>query len=320
MSTDKSVAIGVELSGGGASIALVDRRGRVLQRCFARTLRGRPAIATLEPYIRAIDTILAYAHAEKLRVKGLGVSIPGTLDATNRRPIQIPTLPSLNDFPLYDFLEARYKLPVYLYVDVDAALLGEHRFGAGKGYSRLLFVTVNAVVGAALVVDGRVERAAPEYVGHISHMLVASHGPMCSCGKRGCINTLVSIEAMQKMVQRALRRGEETSLRQRLLNREYFSSKLLAEEAVRGDSVALQVYGEVGRWLGTATAKYISLFDPNILIIGGGVLSASDLLLAQVQASLLAQTAIEVRERVEVVPARLGNDAVVLGVVVPLFA
>ena len=320
MSTDKSVAIGVELSGGGASVALVDRRGRVLQRCIARTLRGRPAIATLEPYIRAIDTILAYAHVEKLRVKGLGVSIPGTLDATNRRPIQIPTLPSLNDFPLYDFLEARYKLPIFLHVDVDAALLGEHRFGVGKGYSRLLFVTVSAVVGVALVVDGRVEREAPEYVGHISHMLVASHGPLCSCGKRGCINTLVSMEAMQKMVQRALRRGEETSLRQRLLNREYFSSKLLAEEAVRGDSVALQVYGEVGRWLGTATAKYISLFDPNILIIGGGVLSASDLLLAQVQASLLAQTAIEVRERVEVVPARLGNDAVVLGVVVPLFA
>jgi len=320
MGTNKSVAVGVELSGNGASVALVDRRGRVLQRCIARTLRGRPTIATLEPYLRAIETILAYAQVEKLCVQGLGVSLPGTLDATIRRPLLIPTLPSLNEFPLCDFLEARYNLPAHLHVDVDAALLGEHRFGAGKGFHRLLFLTVNAVVGAALVVDGKVERGTPQYVGHISHMLVTSHGPLCSCGKRGCINTLVSMDAMQKMVQRALRRGEETSLRQRLLNHEYFSSKLLAEEAVRGDSVALQVYSEVGHWLGTATARYISLFDPHILIIGGGILSASDLLLARVRASLMTQTTSDLHDRVEVVPAVLGNDAGLIGAVVPLFS
>src|SRR5947209_17644191 len=98
-------------------------------------------------------------------------------------------------------------------------------------------------------------------------MLVSSNGPGCSCGRHGCINTLVSLEAMQKMVQRALRRGEQTSLTQRLLNREYFSSQLLAEEAERGDSVSLQVYGEVGRWLGVATTRYIDLFEPHRLIL-----------------------------------------------------
>ena len=324
MGTDKSVAIGVELSGSGVSVALIDRRGRVRQRCAARTLKGRPAIATLEPSLRAIETLLAYAHAENLRVRGLGLCVPGTLDTTARRPLSIPTLPSFNDFPLCDFLEARYSLPTQLHVDVDAALLGEHRFGAGKGFRRLLFLTVNAVVGAALVVDGKVERAVPHfsaydrYIGHISHMLVSSHGPLCSCGKRGCINTLVSMEAMQKMVQRALQRGEETSLKQRLLNREYFSPQLLAEEAVRGDSVALQVYGEVGRWVGAATVKYINLFEPNILILGGGMLNASNLLLPQVRNILTSQTSAQVRTVVEVVPACLGIDAALVGAVVPL--
>ena len=320
MSTDKSVAIGVELSGSGASVALIDRRGRVRQRCTARTLKGRPAIATLEPYLRAIETLLAYAHADNLRVRGLGLCVPGTLDAAARRPVSIPTLPSFNDFPLCDFLEARYNLPTHLHVDVDAALLGEHRFGAGKGFRRLLFLTVNAVVGVALVVDGKVERSVSQYdgyVGHISHMLVSSHGPMCSCGKRGCINTLVSMEAMQKRVQRALQRGEETSLKQRLLNREYFSSQLLAEEAVRGDTVALQIYGEVGRWLGAATVKYIDLFEPNILILGGGMLNASNILLPQVRNILTSQTPTQVRTIVEIVPACLGNDAALVGAVVP---
>ena len=319
MSTDKHVAVGVELAGRGASVALVDRRGRVLYRCHAKTLHGRPAFATLEPYLRAIETMLAYADAGDLRVCGLGVCVPGSLDAGARRPLSIPTLPSLNDFPLCDFLEARYSLPTQLHVDVDAALLGEQRFGAGKGFNRLLFLTVNAVVGAALVIDGKLERSAPQYVGHISHMLVSSNGPRCSCGKRGCINTLISMDAMQKMVQRALRRGEETSLKQRLLNREYFSPQLLAEEAGRGDSVALQVYSEVARWLGAATAKYISLFEPNILILGGGVVSASDLLLTQVRSALMTHATSRVCSMVEVVPAHLGSDAGLVGTVVPLF-
>ena len=319
MSTDKNVAIGVELAGRGASVALVDRRGRVRHRCNAKTLHGRPATATLEPYLRAIESMRACADAEGLRICGLGVCVPGSLDIAARRPLLIPTLPSLNDFPLCDFLEARYSLSTRLHVDVDAALLGEQHFGAGKGFNRLLFLTVNAVVGAALVIDGKVERSAPQYVGHISHMLVSTSGPRCSCGKRGCINTLISMDAMQKMVQRALRRGEETSLKQRLLNREYFSPQLLAEEAVRGDSVALQVYSEVGRWLGAATARYISLFEPNILILGGGVLTASDLLLTQVRSSLMTHSSSRVCSMVDVVPARLGSDAALVGAVVPLF-
>ncbi len=318
MSTVKSVAVGVELAARGTTIALIDRRGTILHRLSARTLRGRPAIATIEPSLRAIETMLSYAHAGGYKVRGLGICVPGSLDTERHRPLLIPTLPCLNDFPLCDFLEARYTLPVRLHVDVDAALLGEHRFGAGKGFNRLLFLTLNAVVGASLVVDGQLECTAQQYVGHISHMLVASNGPRCSCGRHGCINTLVSLEAMQKMVQRALRRGEQTSLTQRLLNREYFSPQLLAEEAERGDSVSLQVYGEVGRLLGVATTRYIDLFEPHRLILGGDTLSTNDLLLNHVRRILTTHSSSHVCTLIDVVPARLGSDASVVGSVVSL--
>jgi len=318
MSTVESVAIGVELAGRGARVALVDRLGVVRQRRHARTLQGRPALATLEPYLRAIESMLSYARSENVHVRGLGMCVPGSIDADARRPLLMPTLSCLNDFPLCEFLEARYGLPCHLHVDVDAALLGEQQFGAGKGFRRLLFLTLNAVVGAALLVDGELDRSAQQYVGHISHMLVAANGPRCSCGKRGCINTLISMEAVQRMVQRAMRRGEETSLTQRLLKREYFSSQLLAEEARRGDSVALQVYGEVGRWLGMATAKYITTFEPNILILGGNVLSGSDVLLQHVRNALSIHSSSHVCTLVEVVPALLGSDAVLVGAAIPL--
>jgi glucokinase len=320
MGIDKSVAVGVEVTVSGATVALVDRHGRVHHRLYAKTLRGRPAAATLEPYLRCIEQMLGYASAEGFDVCGLGISVPGTLDRGSRRPLLIPTLPALNGIPLCDLLETRFELPTHLHVDVDAALLGEYRFGVGKGLRRLLFLTVNAVVGAAFIVDGKIEQPAQQYTGHVCHIPVATNGLRCSCGKRGCINTLVSIDAMQRMVLRALRRGEETSLASRLSNGEYFSPQLLAEEAARGDSVALQVFSEMGRWLGAVSAIYIDTFAPDMLILGGGALGANELLLQQVRNTLMMHISTREYNKVEVVSAHLGSDAVLVGVAAPLFA
>jgi glucokinase len=320
MGIDKSVAVGVEVTVSGATVALVDRHGRVHHRLYAKTLRGRPAAATLEPYLRCIEQMLGYASAEGFDVRGLGISVPGTLDHGSRRPLLIPTLPALNGIPLCDLLETRFELPTHLHVDVDAALLGEYRFGVGKGLRRLLFLTVNAVVGAAFIVDGKIEQPAQQYTGHVCHIPVATNGLRCSCGKRGCINTLVSIDAMQRMVLRALRRGEETSLASRLSNGEYFSPQLLAEEAARGDSVALQVFSEMGRWLGAVSAIYIDTFAPDMLILGGGALGANELLLQQVRNTLMMHISTREYNKVEVVSAHLGSDAVLVGVAAPLFA
>lgn len=315
----KSVAIGVVIDGSRATVALVDRHGRVRHRCYAKTLWGRPAVSTLEPYLRAIEAVLGHAKSEGLLVRGLGVCIPGTLGHANRRILMIPILPSLNNFPLSDLLEARYNLPAQLHVDVDAALLGEYHSGAGKGFRRLLYLNVNAVVGAAILIDDKLERSEQEYIGHVCHVPVSTSGPRCSCGKRGCINALVSMEAMQKMVQRALLRGEQTSLTKRLHNREYFTQQLLAEEALQGDAVALQVYSEVGRWLGIATARYINKYEPDLLILGGGVLSASELLLAHVRNVLAGQSSSKVCDMLKVVPSRLGVNASLIGSVSPYF-
>lgn len=322
MYTDRDVAVSIVLGGGKATVALVDYHGQILQRAHAKTLKGRPLAATLEPYLRAVDALLVWAHSEQLSVRGIGVSVPGSLDEHASRPVQIPLLPALNGFPLRDFIAARYELPCQLLIDVDAAILGEHRFGAGKGFRRLLFLTVNAVMGATLIVDGQVEhvdRQVDRYMGHICHMLVAASGPRCSCGKRGCANTLISMDAVQRMVQRAVQRGEETPLTQRLLNRERFSPQLLLEEARRGDSVALRIYHEVGQWLGVAVAKYVDLFAPEALIIGGGPFYADDLLLAQVRQVLAHNQSSPLCCVLEIMPALMDSDAALVGAAVPFF-
>jgi len=324
MYTERGVAVSVVLGGGKATVALVDYHGQILQRAHAKTLKGRPLAATLEPYLRAVDALLVWAQGEQLAVRGIGVSVPGSLDERASRPVQIPLLPALNGFPLRDFIAARYELPCQLLIDVDAAILGEHRFGAGKGFRRLLFLTVNAVMGAALIVDGQVEHADKQvdrqidrYIGHICHVLVATSGPRCSCGKRGCVNTLISMDAVQRMVQRAVQRGEETPLTQRLLKREPFSPQLLLEEARRGDRLASRITHEVGQWLGVAVTKYVDLFEPEALIIGGGPFYADELLLAQVRQVLTHSQRSSLCCMLEIMPALMESDAALVGTAVP---
>lgn len=322
MSRDRRVAVGVEMAGSNATVALIDRQGRILHRSLVKTLRGRPAYATLEPYFNAIDTMIAYAKTQKLCVCGIGVSVPGSLDATAQKPLSIPTMPALNGVPLQNILQRRYDLPTRLHVDVDAAVVGEYHFGAGQGVPRLLFLTVGAVVGAALVKNGQVEQTELQpYTGHICHLPISTNGPRCSCGKYGCINTLLSFDAMQRTVQRAVRRGEESNLTQRILNREYFSLHMLMEEALRGDSVALKVYNELGRWLSSAIAKYVALFEPDAVILSGSVVQNNELLLTQVRNSsvLVTPSSANVATTIKLLPALLGNDAILMGVVVSLF-
>ncbi len=321
MSVDRSVAVGIEVTGGQTIVALIDRHGRMVHRTSAKTLQGRSAIATLEPYLRAIEHVCTQARAECLHINGIGISIPGVLDESARCPRVIPTLPALNQLPLCDILEARFSLPTQLHVDVDAALLGEHYFGNGRGFQRLVLLNVQAVAGAALLINGQPERTEQHAIGHVAHIALNSTttGPRCSCGKRGCINTLLSFDAMQKLVQRAVRRGDESGLTGRLLHHESFTPRLLAEEAAHGDVVALYIYHEMGRWLSAAATYYLDLFSPQMLILGGDLVCTGDFLLTHVRNTLntlTSSTSARVCSKIEIMPAVLQRDAALLGSVV----
>ncbi len=315
---DHNVAIVLEIAGLQTTAALVDSRGGIRHRCYARTLRGRPAAASLEPFLRAIDDLLAYAEEQGWRVIGLGFSIPGTLDAAGRRLRVIPILPSLNGLPLCGLLEARYDLPAHLSVDVDAALVGEYHFGAGKGYRRLLYLTLNAVVGASFVNGGTLEQDAA-CLGHVAHLPIATSGPRCSCGKRGCINSLISLEAIQKLAMRSFQRAEENGSSSSLVAHRGMNAQILAEAALLGDPVALRIYEEIGRWLGAAVARYIGLYSPDALIMGGSVLSANEVLFASIQSTLTMHVATVTDHPIKIALACLGNDAALIGASVALF-
>lgn len=310
MATGTGVFVGVSIA-SNAEAAIIDERGNILRRSPIKTLWGRSTAATLQPYIQAIEAMLMYAGKKHYRARGIGFSIPGMLDAEARRPLAIPLQPALNGFPLCELLEMRYALPACLMVDVDAALLGEFRFGAGKdlGKRRLFLLSVNAVVGASLLINGEIARHAPPLTGHVSHVPAAASGPRCSCGKRGCINTLITLDALQKRVQHAIRRGEETTLAHRLLACSPALPYIIAEEARRGDPVALRISSEINRWLSAATARYVEVFQPESVILGGEIaIAAHQQFISSSTSPIIATSGISV------IPARLGRDAALLGI------
>jgi glucokinase len=317
---EKHAAIALEIASGAAEIALVDRSGQIRRRRQARTLWGRSALATIEPYLRAIEYLLACAQADGMRVYGIGVALPGVLDEAARRPRHLPILPSLNNFPLCDLLEARYDLPTRLFVDMDAALIGEYYYGAGQGYERLLYMSLNAVVGASSIIDGQlvggseIQQPYMGSVGHVAHVTISATGQRCGCGKRGCINSFVSQEAIQKMVLRVLRRGDETSITQRV-QQEPLSLQLLWEEALRGDEVALRIYSDVERWLSEAIVRSLRVFEPDILILGGAMPCESPSFLARIR-----EAAMTADQQFRIAKAQLGREGILIGVTAPFFA
>ncbi len=314
----KSVAVAIEITGSVARIALVDRSGSILRRDYARSLWGRSSLATLEPYLRSIEVMLASAKKEGWRVNGIGVALPGILDAEARRPLHLPVLPSLNNFPLCDMLEARYNLPAHLFVDVDAALIGEYYHGAGQGYERLLYITLNAVVGAASIIDGQLVKGqggSQSTIGHVAHVTISATGQRCGCGKRGCINSFVSLEALQKMVMRALRRDEQTSLSRRLASQESLSVPMLVEEAQRGDAVAKHIYNDIERCLSEAIARLLRLFEPDILLLGGAMPHTSPAFLARIR-----EVGMTADYGFHIATPELDGDGALIGATMPFFA
>src|ERR1700730_13451103 len=166
---------------------------------------------------------------------------------------------------------------------------------------------------------GELEQHSQAGLGHVAHLPIATSGPRCSCGRRGCINSLISLEAIQKLALRSFQRAEENGSLSSLIRRGALNAQILAEVAIQGDPVALRIYEEIGRWLGAAVARYIGLYSPEALILGGSILSANEVLFASMQSTLTIHVATITDRPVKIALAHLGSDAALIGASIALF-
>jgi glucokinase len=255
-------------------------------------------------------------------VGSIGVAAAGQIDPARGLLISGPNLAGVANLPISEALGQRFGLPIRLGNDVQGATIGELTFGAGKGVDRFLCVFVGTGVGGALVQHGRLDTGPNATAGEIGHLIIHADGRYCGCGGRGHLEAYASRTAITKALLAELGRGRPSAL-SRLLEVEGFDelapggtairSGLLAKAVDERDELVLETLREAARFLGLGLASAINLYNPQRIILGGGVVEAVPLIV-EIAAPLAKREALPVPGRaVEIVAAKLGDNAGIVG-------
>ncbi|GAA4968213.1 ROK family glucokinase [Kineococcus glutinatus] len=307
--------VGIDIGGTKIAAGVVDEQGVVV----ARTRRETPAKAPADIRAAVADAVaeLATTHT----VTAVGVAAAGFVDAARSTVVFAPNL-AWRDEPLRAGLEAVLERPVVVENDANAAAWGEYRFGGAVGgdgapVDDVLLLTVGTGLGGGIIAGGHLQRGAHGAAAEVGHARAVPGGHPCGCGQRGCWEQYVSGSALVREA-RALVRGAEAPGKP-LLDAaggevDAIDGPLVTRLAVEGDPAAVQLLAELGRWLGECAASLVAVLDPAVVVVGGGVSAAGDLLLAPARESFAASlSGGGHRAPAPLRLAELGNDAGMIG-------
>ncbi len=299
---------------GGTKIltGLVDREGHVLCSRSVPSDVQRGAEAVVASIATSLNALIASRGLEAQQMIALGCSVPGPLDRRRGVVVFSPNL-DWRDFPLRDALAAYFPLPVHIDDDANCAALGEGWRGAATGSKDFLYVTISTGVGAGVVIDHHVYHGAHDCAGEAGHMVIEPNGPPCACGNNGCLEAFCSGTAIAARARDALRHGEATCVQEMCGARpELVNSEMVFRAAASGDAVAQEILTTAGRYLGIGLANLATLFDPELIVLGGGVLEGGEAILAPARVSFARRTLPSVRG-VPLRAALLGSHSGLVG-------
>ncbi len=304
----------VDLGGTSFRVALADSTATFLNR------NAEPTQASDGPQIgiqRIIETIQSTASTVGMEnVKGIAVGTAGPIDPNNGIILTPPSLPSWHNTPLKQHLEKAFHIPIWVESDADMAAVGEHRFGAGQGFDRLVYFTVSTGIGGGIIFDGQLLRGSRISAAEIGHIIVDPRGPRCNCGGKGHVEAMASGTAIARMAKERISQRNTSSLVELCQNDlSPLTAEMVVEAAHNGDTIANEVMREAGTSLGIAVASLIHTLDPDIVIIGGGVSNAGELILKPVRESVAEHAMTDFKDRTRIVQSQLGDDSGLYGAI-----
>lgn len=314
---DRRTALAVDLGGTWLRVARVDAGGGVHDRRRVAT----PAAEGPEAVVAAIVALAAPLADRVDRRAGACVAAPGPLDPASGRVHEVPNMPGWQGFPLAERLAERLQLPVRVRNDANLAALGEARFGAGRGFDPLIYLTLSTGVGGGLILDGRMFEGATGLAGELGHVAVQAEGPACKLGHVGCLEAFASGTAIAARAREALARGEASLLSAGssvLLGAgspvgRPIDAEAVARAAEAGDVLARSLFETAGHALGRALGGFVNLFDPARIVIGGGLRAAWPLWAPAMERGMRGLVMAADQRHFEIVPAALGDDAGLVG-------
>lgn len=305
-----TLACGVDVGGTKIAGGVVDLDGTIVEE-----LRVESPAKDVEAIEDAIESLVSQLRSRH-EISAVGIGAAGYIDKARAVVLFAPNI-AWRDVDLKAELESRIELPVVVENDANAAAWGEFTYGAGQDSDDLMLVTVGTGVGGGLVFEGEVHRGAFGVAAEIGHLRVVPEGLLCGCGNKGCLEQYASGSALVRDARAAARAG--SLLAREVLDRaggdpDRIDGPLITAAAQDGDPFAIEQLAAVGRWLGEGIASLAAVLDPSVVVVGGGVSEAGDLLLGPARAAFAAQlTGRGHRPVLEIRPARLGNRAGLIG-------
>ncbi len=303
-------SIGIDLGGTDIKAGLLSSDGKLMYRTVVSTHvnEGAKAIAK-----RIAQTILqVHSQTQSLKdIIGIGVGSPGLILADSGIIHFSPNFPGWSDIPLLDYVAAELgnlKIPLYIDNDVNVMVLGELHHGAGIGYENVVGLTLGTGVGGGIVINRKVYHGSWNTAGELGHTIVQPNGPKCGCGNRGCLEAYAGARHIVQRTRQKLASGQNSCL-----NPDVLTPKQIAEAAEAGDKLAQEIFAETGKYIGVALTSIAHILNPEIAIIGGGIAGAGEKLLFQHIRNEFRKRTMGIPSQMEIVPAKLGNDAGLIG-------
>jgi len=312
--------LAIDLGGTKIIAAIISNQGRVIAREYYLTLAEEGLQLVINRTLSAIDRLLSLGRIDSSQLNSISIAAAGAIDFDQGLVTLSPNLPDWRNVPLRDMVQEKYGVNTFLINDASAAALGEHRFGAGKGVNNLILLTLGTGIGGGIIINGKLYSGVSGSAGEIGHMTIDVNGPRCGCGNIGCLEMLASGTAVAREATRRIRQGERSSLTEIVKGKiESITTEKVELAARDGDSLALEVILKAAKYLGVGMVNLVNIFNPEMIIVGGGMAKMGDLLLDPARQVVREQAFQLPAEAVRIVPAQLGDDAGVLGAAVFAF-
>ncbi len=303
-------AVGIDLGGSKLRAGLLSQSGQLAGRLEIQTEAWKGPASVLANLKGLVTQLLD--STDRSRVAGIGIAAAGQIHPKTHAVVYAPNL-DWHDVPLREEIESAFGLPTYVENDVRAAAWGEYRFGVGRGTQSLIAVFVGTGVGSGAVMDGLLLHGFNNVAGELGHTQVVKDGLPCGCGQRGCVEAYASGSGFVRRLEAALGAGVKTSLAKATGGEPArLTAALVAREAAHGDGFAREIWAEAEQYLGMALANYVTLLNPELLVLGGGVMITVPALADALAERIRALTTVLARG-VRVERAALGDSAGIFG-------
>jgi glucokinase len=303
-----AIAIGADLGGTKLLVGALDSDQRLLHR-GQESSHGR----TTEEVFELLEQEVREALDAAPGAAAVGIGIPATIDHRRGVAINAVNLP-LVDVPVRDRMQERLGLPVFIDNDANTAALAEFLYGAGREAENMVLLTIGTGVGGGLVLGGRLYRGSTGAGAELGHVVIDANGPPCqgTCPNHGCVEAFASGTAIGREGRAAAATYPDSALGQAAAEGRTVDGRVVTESALAGDEAAIEVLATVGRHLGVALSSFANIFDPDVIVIGGGASASGDLLLDPAREELRSR-ALPPMNEVPVVLASAGPDAGMIG-------